>query len=362
MTTTLPIRATVLSRVEEAQDIVSFELGAADGAPLPPFSAGSHIDVHIRPGLTRQYSLCNEPSERHRYQIAVLRDPQSRGGSSAIHENVRVGDVLQIGAPRNHFPLVQAPNYLLFAGGIGVTPILCMAERLARLDAAFTLHYCTRSPERTAFRSRIAASGFADKVRFYCGSADAGTGAGAGTGADAVGSAGAVAVAGAAGAGDGARLDLAATLAAAAPDTHLYVCGPGGFIEAVTAAARAQGWSGERIHVEHFGAASLAGAAASAANAVDGANGADEAFEVQVASSGQVVAIPPGRSITAVLEAHGVAIPVSCEQGVCGTCITRVLAGAIDHRDQYFTDEEKAANDQFTPCCSRGRGRLVLDL
>lgn len=314
-----PIRATVLARVQEAQDIVSFELAAADGAPLPPFSAGSHIDVQIRPGLTRQYSLCNEPSERHRYQIAVLRDPRSRGGSHAIHDSVQVGDTLQISAPRNYFPLVQAGHYLLFAGGIGVTPILCMAERLAQQGGRFTMHYCARSPERTAFRARIAASGFADRVVFHFDDAPQ------------------------------ARLDIGATLRRAAPDTHLYVCGPAGFIEAVSSAARSEGWAAERIHVEHFGAAPAAG-------------GQETDFEVKIASTGQVYRIGPGQSVTQALEAQGIVIPVSCEQGVCGTCITRVLEGRIEHRDQYFSDEERALNDQFTPCCSRARGMLVLDL
>lgn len=318
MNTTPTIRTRVLARVDEAEDIVSFDLAALDGGALPAFSAGSHIDVHIRPGLVRQYSLCNDPSERHRYQIAVLRDAHSRGGSSAIHDSLRAGDVLQIGMPRNLFPLVDASRYLLFAGGIGVTPILSMAERLARDGAAFTMHYCTRSAERTAFRQRIADAPFAHRVRVHCDAA-------------------------------GMRLDLDTTLGEAAPDTHLYVCGPAGFIDAVTDAARKLGWSADRIHVEHFGAAPMT-------------EGLDVPFEVGIASSGQVLTVPPGRSVTQVLEESGVVIPVSCEQGVCGTCITRVLEGAIEHRDQYFTDEEKAANDQFTPCCSRGRGTLVLDL
>lgn len=314
-----PLRVTVLARNREAQDIVSFELGDAGGAPLPPFSAGAHIDVQLRPGLTRQYSLCNAPSERHRYLIAVLRDPCSRGGSAAIHDSVQVGDSLQISAPRNHFPLVQAGRYLLIAGGIGVTPILCMAERLAQLGADFTMHYCTRAPERTAFRERIAGSCFASRVRFHF---DAAT---------------------------NARLDIAAALDEATPDTHLYVCGPAGFIEAVTNAAGRQGWSGERVHVEHFGAASAADPGAAP-------------FDVKIASTGQVCPVGPGQSVTRALEEQGIVIPVSCEQGVCGTCVTRVLQGAIEHRDQYFTDEERALNDQFTPCCSRGQGILVLDL
>ncbi len=314
------IAVKVVKKTREADDIVSFEFASADDAPLPPFSAGSHIDVHVGPGLVRQYSLCNDPADSHRYQIAVLKDPQSRGGSVAVHDTIAEGDVVQIGAPRNHFPLVPAGRYLLLAGGIGVTPILCMAERLARTGAAFAMHYCTRAPERTAFAERIAGSSFADRVHFHFDSKE------------------------------GGRIDLPAVLAAAAPDTHVYVCGPGGFIDVVSATARAQGWPDERVHFEYFGAAP-----------VDTAG--DRAFEVRIASSGMVYTIPADQPVTLALQQHGIDIMVSCEQGVCGTCVTRVLEGQPEHRDVYLTDEEKAANDQFTPCCSRARSAcLVLDL
>ena len=146
----------VVRKVHEAEDIASFELASAGGAPLPAFSAGSHIDVQVPGGLTRQYSLCNDSVEQHRYRIAVLRDPASRGGSVAMHDAVHEGDVIHISEPRNHFPLApRARASLLFAGGIGVTPLLCMAQRLATIGADFTLHYCTRSPERTAFLQEI---------------------------------------------------------------------------------------------------------------------------------------------------------------------------------------------------------------
>ncbi|WP_296947390.1 PDR/VanB family oxidoreductase [uncultured Massilia sp.] len=310
----------VVKKTREADDIVSFEFASADGRPLPPFSAGSHIDVHVGQGLVRQYSLCNDPQDTHRYQIAVLKDPRSRGGSVAVHDTIAEGDVVQIGAPRNHFPLVPAGHYLLLAGGIGVTPILCMAERLARTGAAFDMHYCTRAPERTAFVARIAGSSFADRVRFHFDSEE------------------------------GGRIDLQAVLDAAPPDTHVYVCGPGGFIDFVTAMARARGWPDERVHFEYFGAAPAD-------------TSGDRAFEVKIASSGAVYTIPADQPVTLALQRHGIDIMVSCEQGVCGTCVTRVLEGEPEHRDVYLTDEEKAANDQFTPCCSRARSAcLVLDL
>lgn len=311
----------VIRKVTEAEGIVSFELASADGAPLPAFSAGSHVDVQIPGGLTRQYSLCNDATEQHRYRIAVLRDPTSRGGSSAMHEAVNEGDVLHISAPKNHFPLQHAPRTLLFAGGIGITPLLCMAQRLAAINADFSLHYCTRSAERTAFRQEINESTFADKVNFHFDAGDAGQ-----------------------------KLDLPSTLAGAGSGHQLYVCGPTGFIDHVVAGAKAAGWLPEQIHLEYFGAA---------AQETSG----DTAFEVKIASTGKSYNVAAGQNIVQVLKGHGIEILTSCEQGVCGTCITRVLEGEPDHRDLYFTDEEKALNDQFTPCCSRAKSKtLVLDL
>ncbi|MEO5669171.1 MAG: PDR/VanB family oxidoreductase [Ramlibacter sp.] len=311
----------VVKKTVEAQDIASFELARADGAPLPPFSAGSHIDVQVPGGLTRQYSLCNDSGENHRYRIAVLRDAASRGGSVAMHDAVHEGDVIHISEPRNHFPLHQATRTLLFAGGIGVTPLLCMAQRLCAIGADFNLHYCTRSPERTAFRAEIAASGFAERVRFHF---DNGP--------------------------PSQTLNVPRALGLPDPGTHLYICGPAGFINYVLQNAQGMGWSAEQIHMEYFSAAPQD-------------TSADHAFEVRIASTGKTYPIPADQTIVHALQAHGVDILTSCEQGVCGTCITRVLEGEPDHRDLYFTDEERAKNDQFTPCCSRSKSRLlVLDI
>jgi vanillate monooxygenase ferredoxin subunit len=311
----------VVRKVQEAEDIVSFELARTDGAPLPAFSAGSHIDVQVPGGLTRQYSLCNDSGEQHRYRIAVLRDPASRGGSAAMHDSVSQGDLIHISEPRNHFPLHQARRSLLLAGGIGVTPLLCMAQRLATLGADFMLHYCTRSPRRTAFRDELAGSAFADRVRFHFDS-------------------------------DAPEQKLDAQQLLATPDagTHLYVCGPTGFIDHVVGTAKAKGWSGEQIHLEYFGPAPQDTAA-------------DRPFDVKIASSGKTCHVAAGQSVVHALQAHGIEILTSCEQGVCGTCITRILEGEPEHRDVYFTEEERAKNDQFTPCCSRARSALlVLDL
>ena len=311
----------VLRRTQEAEGIVAFELARPDGAALPAFSAGSHIDVQLPGGVTRQYSLCNDAAEQHRYRIAVLRDPASRGGSNAMHDTVKEGDTLTISEPRNHFPLVHARKTLLFAGGIGVTPLLCMAQRLAAIGAEFEMHYSTRSPERTAFHQEITGSPFAGRVQFHHDDGEAAQ-----------------------------KLDLARVLGQPAPGTHLYVCGPTGYIDFVVNTAKGLGWPAEQIHLEYFGAA---------AQDTSG----DRAFQVKVASSGATYDIPAGETVVQALGKHGIEIMVSCEQGVCGTCITRVLEGECDHRDMYFTDEEKAKNDQFTPCCSRAKSAtLVLDL
>lgn len=167
------IEVRVAAKVCEAEGICSYELVRLDGMPLPPFEAGAHIDVHVGDKHVRQYSLCNAPHETHRYLIGVLRDPGSRGGSVAMHDAVHAGAVLSISAPRNHFPLVDAAHTLLIAGGIGVTPILAMAEALASKGAGFEMHYCARSPEHAAFRERIAASGFSRQVHFHYDNGDA---------------------------------------------------------------------------------------------------------------------------------------------------------------------------------------------
>lgn len=317
--TTLSVK--VLRKQREATDIVSLELGRADGGMLPAFSAGSHIDVHIGPDLVRQYSLCNHPEERHRYLIGVLRDPTSRGGSVAIHDTIQEGDLIEISAPKNHFPLVRARRSLLFAGGIGITPMLCMAERLAHTGADFELHYCARSPDRIAFRDRIAASDFASQTHYHF---DDGN--------------------------EEQKLDLAYLLDVPDHSTHLYVCGPTGFIDHVCEMAKDCGWRSENVHYEYFGAPALD-------------TSGDTAFDVEIASTGEIITIPPGQAVTTILKKRGIDIEVACQRGVCGTCVTHVLDGMPEHRDHYLTAEEKLQNDQFTPCCSRAKGKmLMLDL
>jgi len=313
------ITVRIEAKAAVAQDICALTLVAADGGALPAFTAGAHLDVHLPGCIVRQYSISNDPAEAHRYVIGVLLDTQSRGGSRAVHELLAAGQTLQVSAPKNHFPLVaQARRSLLIAGGIGITPILAMARQLAREDADFELHYAASSAERMAFRADIEASAWVGVARFHVGDD---------------------------------RLDVAALLAAQEEGIHAYVCGPKRLIDAVTDATKRLGWANERVHHEFF------------AGAEPPAAGQNCAFEIELARSGRVISVASDQTAAQALIAAGVPLLTSCEQGVCGTCLTRVLAGEPEHHDLYLTPEEQAANDQFTPCCSRSRGgRLVLDL
>jgi vanillate O-demethylase ferredoxin subunit len=316
---TLPVHVTC--KRQEALDIASFTLTAMEGALLPAFEAGAHIDVHVAPGVVRQYSLCNDPQERGHYRIAVLREPKSRGGSAGMHEQVSEGQLLNISQPRNHFPLAPAGPVRLLAGGIGITPLLSMAMALHAQGRAFQLHYACRSADRAAFRDELSEGSFADRVHLHLDDGEASQ-----------------------------RLAAGKLLANPLPDEHLYVCGPKGFIDHVLDTARANLWSEGQLHREYFGAA--------ATGSPDGA-----AFEVELARTGQRLQVPGARSVLEVLLSNGVDVPYSCESGVCGTCLTRILGGQPDHRDSYFTDVERAGGTQFLPCCSRSKTPvLVLDL
>lgn len=315
------IKVRIASRAPVAEDILGLDLVNADGGDLPPFSAGAHVDLFLGNGLTRQYSLCNDPADQSRYRIAVLREPASRGGSTFVHETLTEGAELNISPPRNLFALDEAAHeHLLFAGGVGVTPILAMAHRLHALGAHFTFHYCARSRARAAFLAELAAAPFAAAVRLSFDDEPE------------------------------TRFKIDEILAAPAPHRRIYVCGPAGFMRFVTEGASACGWTPGQIRKEHF-----------AADA--GPQGENEPFELVIASSGQVVPVAADQTAAQALEAAGVFVPLSCEQGVCGTCLTPVVEGQVDHRDAFQTDDEKAAGAHFTPCCSRARGpRLTIDL
>ncbi|MDE8651538.1 PDR/VanB family oxidoreductase [Novosphingobium album (ex Liu et al. 2023)] len=313
----------VSARAQETPEIISLELVAPDGAMLPAHQAGAHVDVHLGDALVRQYSLCGDPADRSRYRLAILLDPRSRGGSQAAHARLVEGAVVRIGAPRNHFPLREdRPRSLLLAGGIGITPLLAMAYRLHALGRAFELRYCTRGQAQTAFADEIAGAGFAAQCHFHY---DDGP--------------------------EAQRLDLDRLLGDhiernERPD--LYVCGPRGYIDWVVGTAQRLGWPDEAIHREYFGAeADLAG----------------DAFTVEARRSGKTVTVGAGQSIAEALEAAGVAVALSCEEGVCGTCMTRVLAGVPDHRDLYLSAAERASNEAIMICCSRACSpTLSLDI
>jgi vanillate monooxygenase ferredoxin subunit len=317
------LAVTVTARAAIAEGVLRVDLRAAEGgAALPPFSAGAHVDVFLPAGLTRSYSLCNSPHERGRYELGILLEPAGRGGSRSAHADLHPGRTIEISMPRNHFGLVPAPHSLLIAGGIGITPLLSMAEQLARSEASFELHHCTRSLARTPYRDRIGSSAYASRAWLHLDDDPAAQ-----------------------------RFDAAQTLANATPGSHLYVCGPQGFMDHVLGAARALDWSDERIHREYFGAAPLTAAAS------------DGSFRVRLARSGRVVEVGAAQTVVQALAVQGIAVPVSCEQGICGTCVLRVLDGVPDHRDLWFSDTEHAANDRFTPCCSRARcAELTIDL
>ena len=320
----LPLRLVVTSRKPEAAGICSYELASPDGAALPPFTAGAHLEVLTPGGQLRHYSLCGDPRDSLRYRIAVLRCPGSRGGSASMHDALHAGGPLECSRPRNHFPLAaEARHSILLAGGIGITPILCMARQLAADGASFELHYSCRSERHAAFRDELDAASFAAHVHFHF---SAGDGAG--------------------------RLDLDALLRQPAPRRHIYACGPAGFMDAVAGAAQRHGWPDGQFHAERFGAG---------ANAPAAARG--PAFDIRIASTGQLVRVEEGVSALAALAASGVQLRSSCGQGVCGSCVTGVLQGQPEHRDQCLSPAERARNDCFTPCCSRSRSPLlVLDL
>lgn len=312
------IEVRILRRTETAEGIIALDLAAPEGVLLPAFEAGSHVDVHVGPGIVRQYSLCNDPAETHRYRLGILLEPASRGGSAEIHRSFAAGRTIRISVPRNNFSLVKsATNSILLGGGIGVTPLLAMAYRLHARGAAFELHYCTRTRSRTAFMEDIATASFAGHVHIHH--------------------------------DDGPpeqRFDPA-TLPPPAPGIHLYVCGPGGFMEWIIAAAKERGYADDHVHKEYFTAE------------VDVSG---DVFVVEARRSGKTVTVQADQSIADALAAAGIDLPLSCEQGVCGTCLTDVIEGIPDHRDMYQTDGEKASNKQMTPCCSRAKSaKLVLD-
>lgn len=306
--------------IDEAEAIRSFELVRPCGGALPGFTAGAHIDVHTPGGQLRQYSLLNDERETDRYVIAVLREEAGRGGSRSMHGGVAAGMTLRIGAPRNAFPLEDcAAPVVLLAGGIGVTPILAMARSLDARGKTFEFHFTTRSRTRTPFLDQLLTGSFKDRVRLYHDDDAA------------------------------MKFDVGPFIGRLGHGAHLYLCGPGGFMAAVSDAAAARG--DIVLHREYF-----------AAPVTDHEPGG--AFSLNLARSGIETSVGADQSILEVLQSHGIDCATSCEEGICGTCLTKVLAGEIDHRDHVLSAGEKALGDRMLVCVSRARAgtRLVLDL
>jgi vanillate O-demethylase ferredoxin subunit len=311
----------VAKRTDEAHKMVAFELVDPNGAELPAFSAGSHIDVTIPGGLVRQYSLCNSSKERDRYVIGVWNDANSRGGSKALHEQVKAGDVLQIGLPRNRFRVPRSTKRaILLARGIGATPILSIADYLKSQNIPFEFHYVYAMMSPGSFHGMITQSSFAENTKFYYEASELNQ-----------------------------LLNPAAILSDRSDDMQLFVCGADWWQDPIINTAKQKGWAEERIHVERFTAKVPAAIL-------------DKVFEVKIASTGIVYKIPGDKTVTAFLEEQGVKIPTSCEQGMCGTCRIKIVEGEADHRDKRLSLQQKEEGF-FIPCVSRAKSEvLVLDL
>lgn len=310
------------SRRDAAADVVVIDLVATNGRDLPPWTPGSHIDLLLSTPdgvLERQYSLCGDPADRTRYTVAVLREPDGRGGSQFVHEAIREGAAVRIRGPRNHFgfePRAGVPVAFV-AGGIGITPFLSLCRAAAAAGVEFTLEYAGRSRSRMAFADELVAA-YGDRVRLHPSD-------------------------------EGDRLDLAELVRGLDDAAELYTCGPKRLLEAVELACSE--WVPERLHLEHFEAKEF------------GEPVWQDTFEVELALTGVTVEVPLGRTILDVVEKHGVLVVSSCRKGTCGTCETPVLDGEIEHRDSVLTPGEQEAGDTMMICVSRAAcPLLVLDL
>lgn len=304
----------------QAEGIHAFELTDPDGAELPEVSAGAHVDVHLPGGLVRSYSLAGDPSDSSHWLLGVLREKNGCGGSQALHDQVRVGELLTVGPPRNAFALAPgATHTMLLAGGIGITPLKAMAHALRRRGASFELHYCARTARHAAFVKELQELVPPGCLHFHFDNGDPAQG-----------------------------LDIASLLRQPADGTHLYYCGPGGFMKACAEAS--VHWLAGTVHSEHFKAPEPAIPPASTGS-----------FEVRLARRGVAVQVAPEQTIVRAIELAGHRVPTSCLSGLCGACKVDYLDGEVEHNDYILSDEEKKRC--MTVCVSRSRGPvLVLDL
>lgn len=308
----------------EAEGVLSLRLVRIESdAPLPAWEPGAHIDVYVPDGSTRQYSLCGDPQDLSSWQIAVLREPEGRGGSAFIHDTLRVGDRLLVTRPKNNFRLEDAPFHALVAGGVGITPMIAMAEHLARAGRPFHLTYGGRSAASMAFRRRLAALG--DRVSFLAEDTDG-------------------------------RPDLEALIKALPPSGLVYVCGPVGLLHAVQRSAAAV--HGDEQDVVRFELFSRAGVTVAEPAALDA-----EHYELVLTESGHTLRLTPEANILDVVLALGVEVENDCREGICGSCVTAIRSGTVDHRDLVLTRRERAAMDRMLICVSRPTcPRLELQL
>ncbi|GGS13161.1 ferredoxin [Streptomyces humidus] len=312
------LRLRVTALVWEAEGVLSAHLRRSDGGDLPPWTPGAHLDLHLPGGPVRQYSLSGSPADRTTWRVSVLRESASRGGSRAVHESLRPGDVVDVTGPRNTFALVDSPEseYLFIAGGIGITPIMPMIEEVATSGARWSLLYGGRSRSSMAFLPDLARYGDRVTVRPQ----------------DEYG-----------------LLDLDAFLGPPRQNASVYSCGPEQLLAAVE--QRCVAWPPGTLHLERFAAHPTPTAAE------------EEAFELVLRRTGRSFTVKPGSTILEVLEENGIEPPNSCREGICGTCETKVVEGIPDHRDSLLTQEERDENDTMMICVGRARcRRLVLDL
>jgi ferredoxin-NADP reductase len=311
------LRLRVDRRTTGAEGVVVLDLRAPDATDLPAWAAGAHIDLRLPGGLVRQYSLCGNPADRSVWRVAVLREPESRGGSAHVHDALVEGVEVDVRGPRNHFPLVPAPRYLFIAGGIGITPMLPMIDAAEAAGAAWELHYGGRSRRSMAFLESLEEAA-GQQVTLHP--------------QDEVG-----------------LIDLDRLLGTPRADTLVYCCGPEPLLLAVE--QHCADWPGGSLHVERFAPKDV------------GEPVRSDTFEVELAASGLSLTVPPEKSVLQAVEEAGVSVLSSCTEGTCGTCETTVLSGPVDHRDSLLTPAEQAANDTMFICVSRAAGpKLVLDL
>ncbi|MBI1447545.1 PDR/VanB family oxidoreductase [Acinetobacter sp. AC1-2] len=309
----------VKNRHVEGGNIAVMEFESATSATLPKVEAGAHIDVHLPNGMVRQYSLCQNPNDEGKFRLGILRDPESRGGSVSAFDEIKDGMQIQVSEPKNLFPLLKAKHSVLIGGGIGITPLITMAYQLAYEGASFELHYCGASAENCAFVEEIKNGELAKYTTFHFKSE-----------------------------GASHRAFFQSAIKDIDSESHIYTCGPVGFMDWVINLATTHDFPEQQIHKEYFQVET---------------DTSGDSFEVVAERSGKIIMVEAGETILQALAKEGIEIEMSCEQGVCGTCMCDVIEGEPDHRDVYFTDEEKASNEQILVCCSRSKtSRLVLDI